>query len=127
MTIIVQSKDCGNSPKNLFVHALGVSIESGDREAFARCVSDDLAWTYPGRPVITGKAAAAELLISVRSIDPLRVEVENAISHGKSGSVNGSVQLASGEHIRFCHVVGFTNVKGNCVARITSFYADDAS
>ena len=107
MTKIVESKDCGNSPKNLFVQTLAISIERCNRAAFSRCVVEDIAWTYPGRSVIVGRDAAIGLLDSACSQAPVEIEVEHAISHGKSGAANGTVQLASGERIRFCHVVGF--------------------
>lgn len=127
MTVVVESQDCGNSPKNRLVQTLAVSIESGDSAAFLRCVAEDISWTYPGHPVVIGKEPAVGLLESARSPAPAQIEVENAISHGRSGAANGTVQLASGERLRFCHVVGFASAKGDRVARITSFYVDDAS
>lgn len=57
----------------------------------------------------------------------MKIEVEHAISHGKSGAANGQVQLASGKRIRFCHVVEFASAKADRIAKITSFYVDDAS
>lgn len=42
MTKVVESKDCGNSPKNLFVQTLAVSIERGDCAAFQHCVVEEI-------------------------------------------------------------------------------------
>jgi hypothetical protein len=124
-TQVIKSKDCGNSPKNLLVQTLAVSIEKADRAAFLRCVSDDISWAYPSRSPVVGRALASGLLESVRSQAPLKIEVEHAISHGRSGAANGTVQLASGVRMRFCHVIEFASAKGDCVARITSYYVDD--
>jgi|UniRef100_A0A7C3DWB0 hypothetical protein len=126
MTKVVASKDCGNSPKNLFVQTLAISTEKGDGVEFDRCVVDDIAWVHPGRPILLGRVAASGLLRLVRSQAPVKIEVEHAISHGKAGAANGTVHLAPGERLRFCHVFEFANAKGDRVARITSFYADDA-
>ena len=127
MTKVVASKDCGNSPKNLLVQTLAVAIERGDGAAFLRCLAEDISWTYPGRAVVVGTVPATGLLMSARSQPPLKIEVEHAISHGRSGAANGTVHLASGARIRFCHVVGFASAKGDRVAKITSYYVDDAS
>ena len=127
MTEIVKSKDCGNSPKNLLVQELAVSIERADRAAFSRCISENIAWAYQGRSPVVGRASASELLESMRSQAPLMIEVEHAISHGRVGAANGTVQLASGTRIGFCHVIEFASVKGDRVARITSYYANDVS
>lgn len=93
---------------------------------FLRCVVDDVVWAYPGRPIIVGKVAATDLLCLARSQAPAKIEVEHAISHGKAGAASGTVQLASEERLRFCHVIGFASAKGDRVATITSFYSEDA-
>lgn len=126
MMKVVKSGDCGNSPKNLLVQTLAVSIEKADRAAFSRCTSEDVSWVYPGRSAVVGRALAADLLRTLRSQTPMKIEVEHAISHGRCGAANGTVQLASRARIRFCHIVEFASVKGDRVARITSYYVDDA-
>jgi hypothetical protein len=127
MTSVVESKDCGNSPKNRLVQTLAVSIERGNRAGFLRCITERISWLYPGKAAIVGSAATGDLLEAVRSQAPLRIEVEHAISHGKSGAANGIVHLASGSRIRFCHIIEFASVKGDRVAFITSYYVDDAN
>ncbi|HEU4339072.1 MAG TPA: nuclear transport factor 2 family protein [Planctomycetota bacterium] len=123
MTRIVKSKDCGNSPKNLLVQTLAISIGKADRANFLRCVTEDVSWTYPGRPAVVGRAPAAELLASVRRQAPLRIEVQHAMSRGRSGAANGVVELTPGSRMGFCHVIELASVKGDRVAKIISYYS----
>lgn len=125
MTTIFGSRDCDNSPKNRLVQDLAVAIEQGDLGAVQRCVCGDVSWAYPQRAKVVGSDAAAALLRDVRRQPPVRIEVVHAISHGKAGAATGTVTLSSGTRVRFCHVVEFTSARGDRIARITSFYADD--
>ena len=124
MVKIVKSKGCGNSPKNLLVQSLAVAIEMVDQTGFAACVSDEVCWLHPGRPIIKGASGASSQLRSQQSRVPAEIEVEHAISHGRAGAANGTVIFASGEKVRFCHFIEFTSIKGDRIGKISSFYED---
>ena len=121
---IVRSADCGNSPKNLLVQALVIAIETSNRAAFTRCVSDEVTWAVPGRRSFAGRAAALAFLTARRADKPHKLIVLRALSHGHSGAGDGIVLLASGLTRNFCHVVDFTNARGSRIANISSYYSD---
>jgi hypothetical protein len=125
MTKIVLSPDCSNSPKNLLVQTLVVAIETSNRTAFAKCVTEGVTWAVPGR-TLEGKTAALEHLVGGRRDAPKKVTVEHAISHGRAGAGDGVAVLASGAARGFCHVVEFSSAKGERIAQIRSYYADPA-
>jgi hypothetical protein len=125
MPKIVKSPDCKNSPKNLLVQALVIAIETSNASAFSRCVSDEVIWAVPGRKSFDGKAAAlAYLKVRKLNIQPTKLQVRRAISHGRSGSGDGMLLLESGLTQSFCHVVDFSTAKGGKVSSISSYYAD---
>jgi hypothetical protein len=122
MVKVRKSKDCGNSPKNLLVQSLAIAIEKGDPAGFSACVGDEVLWSYPGCPVARGVAEASSRLHDQRTRMP--VEIEHAISHGRSGAAHGAVKFASGAEVRFCHFMEFTSIRGDRIGRISSFYKD---
>lgn len=125
MPKVTKSPDCGNSPKNLLVQSLAVALETSNRSAFARCVTDDLIWALPGRRSLDGKAAALAYLKS-RSVTPAtaRIHVKRVVSHGRAGAADGTLILKSGVTHGFCHVVEFASAKGGRVSAICSYYSD---
>ena len=124
MAKVVKSKSCGNSPKNLFVQALVIAIETANVTAFSRCISDDLLWAIPGRKSFDGKAAALAFLKSRKLSAPAQVRVRRVISHGRAGAGDGTLVLQSGLPHSFCHVFEFTSARGNRVSAISSYYSD---
>ena len=117
MTQIHGSRDCGNSPKNLFVQDVSVAMERG--EAMPEAFSQDVTWEHPETRLISGKNALLEH-IAFRP-EPTSIKVLHAISHGKVGAANGEVTLANGDTRRFCHVFEFTNTKANCISAIKRY------
>jgi hypothetical protein len=124
MARIVKSPDCGNSPKNLLVQALVIAIETSNRAAFSRLVSDELTWALPGRRSFDGKAAALAYLKSRDKGLAQKLIVRRVISHGHAGSGDGTVVLASGLTRGFCHVVEFVSARGQKVSSISSYYSE---
>src|SRR5690606_25092104 len=113
-----------NSPKNLLVQSLALAIETVDPAGFTACVGGDVCWLYPGRPTTEGASAVLSQLRSQQRRLPAKIEVQHAISHGRSGAAIGTVLFTSGEKVRFCHFIEFTSIKGDRIGRISSFYED---
>jgi hypothetical protein len=124
MAKVIKSPDCSNSPKNLLVQSLVIAIETSNASAFSRCIAEDVVWSVPGRKSFDGKAASLAYLKSRRLDKPRQVAVRRAISHGRAGAGDGTLTLDSGFTRSFCHVVDFSNAKGDKVSRIASFYSD---
>lgn len=117
MVQIKGSRDCGNSPKNTFVQAVAIALETG--EAREDIFDEDVAWLRPsGKEIVGREALFAEL--AARAI-PVVLTFDHAISHGKVGAASGEVTLADGTKRRFSHVLEFTSTKANSVAVIKSY------
>ncbi|KEJ95999.1 hypothetical protein SAMN05444149_102356 [Pseudosulfitobacter pseudonitzschiae] len=116
-TEIIKSADCGNSPKNAFVQAIAIALETGeaDPESFAPTVT----WDTSATDRIEGRTALIEA-IEARSV-PTKVVIEHAISHGRVGAATGETIMANGHRRRFSHVLTFTNSKATTVATLKSF------
>jgi hypothetical protein len=117
MVQIKGSRDCGNSPKNTFVQAVAIALETGEGQA--GMFDDDVAWQRPsGQETVGREALFAEL--TARAI-PVVLTIDHAISHGKVGAASGESTLADGTRRRFSHVLEFTSAKANGVAVIKTY------
>lgn len=117
MIHITGSKDCGNSPKNLFTQDVAIALETG--QVPSGMFSDDVVWHSLTARTLEGIDAVRQA-IAKRSVVKSLV-IDHAISHGKVAMANGVATLADGTSRRFSHVLEFTNAKGNCVAAVTSY------
>ena len=117
MTKIVESCDCGNSPKNKFVQDAAIGLAIGKLDE--RTVAKSVIWHDVDDKSLEGMAAFKAKL-SERTA-PAAVIVEHAISHGKVGAVSGVIKDAKGGETRFCHIFEFTSSKGNVIAQIHSY------
>lgn len=117
MTKIVESSDCGNSPKNKFVQDAAIGLAIGKLDG--TMVADNVIWHDVDEKSLEGMAAFKARLDKRKP--PSAVIVEHAISHGKVGAVSGIVEDTNGGETRFCHIFEFTSSKGNVIARIQSY------
>jgi hypothetical protein len=47
--------------------------------------------------------------------------IQNVVTHGKAGAVNGIRKLTNGKTVGFCDVYEFGNTKGTLVKEITTY------
>jgi hypothetical protein len=120
-TEITRTTDCGNSPKNLAVQEIAILLEMADHSGLAGWFGDDVSWTPTGAAPLQGSAAVLRHLATRRAA-PANVTVTHALSHGRAGAASGTVTRASGEVVRFAHLIRFSSVKADRVAHIDSFY-----
>jgi hypothetical protein len=120
-TEIVRATDCGNSPKNLAVQEIAIRLETADGAALARWLGDGASWSPPGAARLQGSVAVLKHLARRRTT-PVNIIVELALSHGRAGAASGTITRASGEVVRFAHVIRFSSAKADRVAHIDSFY-----
>lgn len=121
MSKIVRSPDCGNSPKNQLAETLAIALLTNELETQSDLVTEDVQWNIVGEKSIYGRKAVLHEQEAIRSRPILKLTVIHAITHGKSGAVNGEVQYESSTE-GFCFVLDFANAKGTCVRQITSYH-----
>ncbi|MCB9137190.1 MAG: hypothetical protein H6642_02445 [Caldilineaceae bacterium] len=118
MTIITGSGNCGNSPKNRLAEELTIALAQANEAEIRARVTEEVAWRRVGGE--TNKGADA-LLAAVEALGPAReLIIEQALSHGRAGAVNGTLRYATAEEA-FCHIFQFNNAKGARVAAITTY------
>jgi hypothetical protein len=122
MTKIIESGDCGNSPKNEFAQSLSIAIARCDSAYLQEVATDDVVWNVIGRQLIEGKKALTQALDAASQVDELIID--RVVTHGKAGAVNGTVRYAKGNSVGFCDVYGFGNAKGTSVRTISTYIVE---
>lgn len=117
MTTIQRSADCGNSPKNAKTETIAVALESRDVGAVLAVLDADAVWNNADER-LAGAQPIVDRLGTLTT--PTRLTIDRVMSHGKVGAVNGIAAQGSQQR-RFCHVIEFSSVKCDRVARIESY------
>src|SRR5690554_6227659 len=101
MTKIVSSPNCGNSPKMEFLKDFNIAFAKGDVEFIAESVTDDIVWDIIGDRKIEGKEKFTEELEQMKSLKTTELEIDQILSHGKEGAVNGIMKMQNGKKYVF--------------------------
>jgi len=120
MTHITISKDCGNSPKNIFLQKMTIASVREEVDFLGASVSVDIRWNTLDGPLVQGREAFVQAFAS-RHENSEEMTILHVMTHGKAGAVDGRVRLNDGEAYAFCDVYEFTNAKGECIKEITSY------
>jgi len=52
---VISGKDCGNSPRNLFLKNFTVAFAKGDKKYIEQNITEVAKWDYIGKEIVTGK------------------------------------------------------------------------
>jgi hypothetical protein len=118
MTKINNRHDCGNSPKNRLVQDLTIAIACADASRIAALTTIDVRWLPVGRKPVTGADAICKAI--TRYGPATSLIIEQVISHGRGGAVNGVVEFGP-KRRAFCNVFEFASAKGGRVKTVTSY------
>jgi hypothetical protein len=118
MTEIKKFKDCGNSPRNRTLQDLAIAIALADVYLISQLVTDDVLWRPIGSKPVSGSDTVCRGLARHGQVKV--ITIEHAISHGRTGAINGEVQFGR-KRRAFCLVVEFVSAKGSKVREITSY------
>ena len=121
MTRVIVGKDCGNSPKNLFLQQLTIAFAQGGTGFILSSVAEDIRWNLVGERLVQGKADFAQALEQAAKAQVAELTIDHVVTHGKAGAVNGTLTMENGETRAFCDVYEFTGAKGTIVSEITSY------
>lgn len=114
---ITRSGECGNSPKNAFAEGVAIRLLSGDAKGLALALDDDATLATPDHPDTDGDAAIGERVDAFLSGRPTAIVITHAITHGRVGAVNGSVDIGGGT-TAFCALLEFANTRADKVKAI---------
>lgn len=121
MTRVIISKDCGNSPKNIFLEKLTIAFAKGDSKFILGNVTDDIHWNIVGDRLLQGKDNFAKALERMKNDKTVELTINHVATHGKAGAVDGTTKLKNGKTRAFCDIYEFNGVKGTPVKEITSY------
>lgn len=126
MVRIICKEDCGNSPKKILLRKLTSAFVKGTAQRLLLPrLADDVTWDMVGTELIQGKDAVARMLATTAAQSgnkASKLEIENIITHGNAGSVNGHVTMADGKQYAFCDVYLWSGASArSAIRKITSF------
>lgn len=116
------AENCGNSPKNEILRDLTIASVKNEQDFFMDWMADDVVWEIIGDQRIEGKGNFEETLIMKMKDKVTELTIENVITHGKTGAVNGIVKLENNQHFAFCDIYTFkTHSKQSKIQSIASY------
>lgn len=129
MTTVTWTKDCGNSPKNLFVRDFNIAAAKGDLSFVKRHLAQDVTWYLfepAGQKTISGREKVLDELKNNLVIEPVEFAMETVITHGKHGAVNGTIKATDGKFYVFCDMYTFASLrKGAAIKKMVSYIIED--
>ena len=121
MTEITSSPNCGNSPKREFLKQINIAFAKGNSDFLIDSVTDEIMWNIIGDRKIVGKIKFAAELERMRDEITSKLIIDQILTHGKGGAVNGIMKMQKGKRYAFSDVYEFSNAKGEKINSITSY------
>lgn len=121
MTKITINSDCGNSSKKEFLKKINIAFAQADSDFLIESVTDDIVWEMVGDKTIEGKEDFAAVLEEMKEKAASELLVEQILTHGREGAVNGVITASSGNKYAFSDFYKFRGAKGAKIKRLTSY------
>ena len=125
MVKITVEANCGNSPKAELIRDMNIAFAEGDSKFILDNMADDIHWELVGVEIIEGKIAAIDALDKMLDDSTEELVIQNVITHGDVGSINGTMKFDEGMEFGFCDVYTFTShAKDAKIKSITSYIVE---
>ncbi len=121
MTKIVCNPNCKNSPKMELIKKFNIAYAKSDIEFIIGSVTDDIVWDIVGESKIEGKAKFTEELKNMQVCKINELTLDQILSHGKEGAVNGVMKLENGKTYAFADFYRFSGAKDTKIQSLTSY------
>ncbi len=121
MTKVISSPNCGNSPKMEFLKEFNIAFAKGNMEFISEGVTDEIVWNIIGNKKIEGKEKFKEEMELMKSENVTELIIDQILSHGKEGAVNGIIKMQNGKKYAFSDFYKFKGAKGTKIKSITSY------
>lgn len=125
MAKITVKPDCSNAPKMALLRDFTSAFATGNSAIIISSLADDVLWEMVGDQSINGKAAAEKKLPEMLDGQVEELNLDNIVTHGDAGAVNGSMKFRGGQTFSFCDFYNFTsNGKNAKIKRIQSYVVE---
>ncbi|NKE06640.1 MULTISPECIES: nuclear transport factor 2 family protein [Mesobacillus] len=119
-------KDCGNAPKKVLLKELTVALLTRDYSCMNENMADDIRWQVAGDKCIYGKDEIRDAFNENISKEVIQLHIQNIITHGPTGAVNGFFVFDDHSKLSFCDVYTFSSAgKSAKVKEIMSFRVEE--
>jgi hypothetical protein len=114
--------NCDNSPNMALLRDFEIAFANPNEEFISKAIADDFCWELVGDQVITGKARAVPIIKGMLDGSIEELTIDNIVTHGTSGAVNGTMIFSNGDQVGFCDVVTFSSHAKNAkIKSLTSY------
>lgn len=125
MAKITVKPDCGNAPKMALLRDFTSAFANGNASIIISNLADDVVWEMVGDQTLNGKAAAEKRLPEMLDGQIEDLNLENIITHGDTGAVNGTMKFRGGQTFSFCDFYNFTGHGKNAkIKKIQSYVVE---
>jgi hypothetical protein len=119
---IVCPDDCGNAPKKAFLKEFSIAFAHNDIAFLNENITDDFHWSIIGQHQIQGKEKVIETLKQNQKNKVTELHISNIITHGYTGSVNGTLIVENKQNYGFCNVYNFSSSRNHSkIKEMTSY------
>lgn len=126
-TKITYPDDCGNSPKKIFLRDFNIAFVKSDVDFILDSITDDVYWDQVGEDNLNGKEAFANILTHMQDNKIVELHIQNIITHGNVGSLNGTMTMENRKTYAFCDVYEFASSRNNLKIKALTSYIIDIS
>ncbi len=122
MVNIVVQPDCGNAPKKELLRDFTIAFPKQQASFLLDNIADEIQWEMVGDKLINGKIEAEKSINAMMDDSIKELVIKEIITHGDTGSVNGTMEFKDGSKFAFCDIYKFTShAKDAKIKEITSF------
>jgi hypothetical protein len=119
-------KDCGNAPKKVILKEITVALATRDYIGLCENMADDIRWKIAGHKSFFGKEALKDALNQNISKVLIQLQIQNIITHGSTGAVNGIFEFDDHSTLSYCDVYTFSSAgKSAKVKEIVSYRVEE--
>ena len=116
------AENCGNSPKKMLLKDLSIAFAKNEISFCMDWMTDDVVWEIVGDKLIRGKDDFEKALHQMKNCKVQQFRIQNIITHGNTGSLNGTLILHDKHRVAFCDVYNFRGFgKNSKIKAITSY------
>ncbi|WP_200974971.1 nuclear transport factor 2 family protein [Echinicola sp. 20G] len=107
--------------KGKFLKNFNEAFATGDLDTILDSLTDDIEWNIVGDKTILGKAAVQSELQQMMPKAPLKISLDQIITHGKEAAVSGKIKMGDESLYAFCDTYEFSSFKNPKIKKMVSF------